>query len=145
MPCHPERVSAANESTDPRAPRRRAKCSVFPSNFVPIWSTDRDSTVTLESIDRSALSAQRESHKPFVAQEFSMSSINWNRRTPVISGQLSTQAGSFSTQASARIHLRDVDFVSPYSTGSYLTTGVETRTPVECRPCASMSKTVDCV
>jgi hypothetical protein len=47
---------------------------------------------------------------------------------------LSTSLGCFSTQVPARIQQSDVDFVTPYSTASYLTTGVETRTYVQCPP-----------
>ena len=41
---------------------------------------------------------------------------------------------TLSTQATARIQLRDLEFVTSCSTGSYITTGVETRTPVQCPP-----------
>ena len=45
-----------------------------------------------------------------------------------------TARDRFSTQVAAHIQLCDRDFVTPYSTGSYLTTGVETRTSVQCAP-----------
>src|SRR4051812_8555517 len=51
-----------------------------------------------------------------------------------VASQSSTRLSSLSTQVDARFQLRDVDFVSRCSTGSYLTTGVETRTSVQCPP-----------
>jgi len=54
----------------------------------------------------------------------------------VTSGQFSTQTGSLSTQAGTDSQLRDPLFVSSGSTSSYITTGVETRTSVDCRPLA---------
>ena len=42
--------------------------------------------------------------------------------------ELSTRRTLLSTQASARIQVRDPDFVSVCSIGCYITTGVETRT-----------------
>ena len=59
-------------------------------------------------------------------------------------GQLSTQTGPLSTQAVARIQLRDPDFVTRYSIVSYLTTGVESRTSVECRPLAEVQINTEC-
>ena len=50
------------------------------------------------------------------------------------SGRLGERSGPLSTQVDAHIQLRDLDFVSPCSRGGYLTTGVETRTPVESSP-----------
>jgi len=47
---------------------------------------------------------------------------------------LYTPLATLSTQVVARMHVRDLVFVSRASTGSYITTGVETRTPIECRP-----------
>jgi hypothetical protein len=44
-----------------------------------------------------------------------------------------------STQVGACIHVRDVGFVSPASTGRYLTTGVESRTPIESGPAAGIT------
>ena len=47
---------------------------------------------------------------------------------------LYTPLATLSTQVVARMHVRDLVFVSRASTDSYITTGVETRTPIECRP-----------
>jgi hypothetical protein len=63
-----------------------------------------------------------------------MLSANHVQSSQVSSGRLSTQTGPFSTQADARIQLRDLFFVSSYSTSSYLTTGVETRSSVAFAP-----------
>ena len=52
----------------------------------------------------------------------------------VISPRLCTRLAVLSTQADARMQLRDIDFVSRASTDSYITTGVETRTLIECPP-----------
>jgi hypothetical protein len=49
-------------------------------------------------------------------------------------GEFYTPLATLSTQVVARMHVRDIVFVSHASTGSYITTGVETRTPIECRP-----------
>ena len=49
-------------------------------------------------------------------------------------GEFYTPLATLSTQVVARNQLRDIIFVSRASTGSYITTGVETRTPIECRP-----------
>jgi hypothetical protein len=53
-------------------------------------------------------------------------------------GRLPTPNVMLSTQAPTCFQLRDIDFVTPYSTSVYLTTGVETRTSVQCAPCASI-------
>jgi hypothetical protein len=63
-----------------------------------------------------------------------MLSLMLERNAPMGSGQFSTRYGPFSTQAAARIQLRDLIFVSTYSTGSYLTTGVESRSSVAFAP-----------
>ena len=60
----------------------------------------------------------------------------WHTRTvsAVSCRGLYTPLATLSTQVVARMHVRDIVFVSDASTGSYITTGVETRTPIECRP-----------
>ena len=54
----------------------------------------------------------------------------------VTSGQFSTQTGPLSTQAATDSKLRDHLFVTVDSAVAYITTGVETRTSVDCRPLA---------
>jgi hypothetical protein len=54
----------------------------------------------------------------------------------VTSGQFSTRTGPLSTQAGTDNKLRDRLFVTRASTVGYITTGVETRTSVDCRPLA---------
>src|SRR5436190_20742833 len=54
----------------------------------------------------------------------------------VTSGHFSTRTGPLSTQPGARSQLRDPVFVTDAAAGSYITTGVETRTSVDCRPLA---------
>jgi hypothetical protein len=51
-----------------------------------------------------------------------------------VGGRLSTQPGSFSTRTASVVQLRDVVFVTACFTGSYLTTGVETRSTVPYAP-----------
>ena len=63
-----------------------------------------------------------------------MSQQRNGREKPVSSGQFSTQTGPFSTQAVARIQLRDLNFVSHASTSGYITTGVESRSSVAFAP-----------
>lgn len=47
-----------------------------------------------------------------------------------------------STQVHARIHVRDLKTVSRASTVCYLTTGVESRTPVESRPAVRITSSI---
>jgi len=54
----------------------------------------------------------------------------------VTSGQFSTRTGPLSTQAGTDNKLRDRLFITSGPTSSYITTGVETRTSVDCRPLA---------
>jgi hypothetical protein len=54
--------------------------------------------------------------------------------SPVSCRGLYTPLAALSTQVIARMQLFDIVFVSRASTGSYITTGAETRTPIECRP-----------
>ena len=72
--------------------------------------------------------------KSFVAVRLSMPNSSLCTNTAVSSEGLFTLLAALSTQVTARTQLRDLDFVSPASTGSYITTGVETRTPIECAP-----------
>jgi hypothetical protein len=72
--------------------------------------------------------------KSFVVRGFPMLLPMRKQDSLVSSGQLSTLTGPFSTQAGARIQLRDLFFVSSYSTSGYLTTGVETRSSVAFAP-----------
>ena len=60
-------------------------------------------------------------------------------RTPIdrlLSADLSTPASIFSTCRAGSRQLRDPNFVTPYSTAAYITTGVESRTSVGCAPSA---------
>jgi hypothetical protein len=72
--------------------------------------------------------------KSLVAVRLSMSKSTLCTITAVSFHGLFTPIASLSTQATARTQLRDLDFVSRGSTGSYITTGVETRTLIECPP-----------
>ena len=85
--------------------------------------------------------------KSFVAVGLSMNSLDLCTISAVSSAGLFTLQASLSTQAAARMQLRDIDFVTRGSTGSYITTGVETRTPIECppTPAAPVVETESCV
>ena len=72
--------------------------------------------------------------KSFVAVRLPMKSTDLCALSTVSCGALYTPKATLSTQVVARNQLRDIVFVSRASTGSYITTGVETRTPIECRP-----------
>jgi hypothetical protein len=61
----------------------------------------------------------------------------------VSSGRFSTWTGPLSTQVAACIQVRDIDFVTSGSTAVYLTTGVESRTSVFCRPAVKASRGFD--
>src|SRR5215510_13891694 len=56
----------------------------------------------------------------------------------VISGYLTQCGVSLSTRRITPPHVRDRIFVSPYSTASYITTGVETRTRTDSPPAAAL-------
>ena len=76
----------------------------------------------------------RDESKSFVAVRLSMKNASVRAGSPVSSVELCTRLASLSTRPDVRMQLRDIVFVSRASTGSYITTGVETRTLIECRP-----------
>jgi len=107
---------------------------VIPSNQVSILSQfgERGLEVPVTG-NRHALAALA-GDKSFVARWLVETSMSRSGGELVSFAGFSTPDSAFSTHVAAPVQLRDVHFVSRYSTGSYITTGVESRSCLRCRP-----------
>jgi len=97
-------------------------------------SLTRRRSATTRRCGRCPRRSGREMSKSFAVRGFRMLSPSLELNSLVESGRLHTLTGSFSTQADTRFQLRDLIFISSYSAGSYLTTGVESRSSVAFAP-----------
>jgi hypothetical protein len=139
--CTARRVETDSELSpfSPRAQRpsphpRVHFMHVFPSNQVPILSQvgERGLGVPVTG-NRRALAALA-GDKSFIARWLVETSMSSRRSEQVSFGRFSTPDSAFSTHRAPSVQLRDVHFVSRCSTSSYITTGVESRSFIRCRP-----------
>jgi hypothetical protein len=104
-------------------------------------------SVAVDLVERERRSDDRRTFlrwpKLFRGGELSMPRRRLHANSAVISGKFSPLQTGLSTCVFASTHVRDRQIVTAYSTGSYLTTGVETRTLTDCAPATALPVTQD--